>query len=152
MSFPVVADIWNTFEGAIKAQAKKLVEDIAKFQGVDHKELWDKVRPMIKVGLMDAELPETGLCPAPLGSVEGAIRQRCRAPCLIGFSACPSHINSKISSTPGDYKQVRRIFGLRENEKVAFYIDKDGNALDVNGEIQGRVKDDILYLYEVCEG
>ena len=147
--YPVVAEIWSVLQGALQIQAKKLVEDIAKFQGADPKALWAKIRPIVKIGLIDSDVPEgPTLCPYPSNNSEGAIRQRCRAPCLLGFQACPAHISTKMAVSEGNYEIVDRVIDIND---ITYYIDRSGQALDKNGEIQGRMVDDVLYVYEAQE-
>jgi hypothetical protein len=73
-------------------------KDIAKKQGADSKELWGLVKPQIRIGLLDIEIPEDipTYCSHMKGHAEhGAVRMRCRAPCVLGFPACPDHTGKR---------------------------------------------------------
>jgi hypothetical protein len=149
MQYPVIAEIWSLFEGTLSLQAKRLVEDIAKHEGADSKELWAKIRPQIRVGLLDYELPEDGpvTCSHASGMCEGgAIYLRCRAPCMIGFDACPRHTGTPRTEPRGSHEIVHRKL---DYEGVPYFIDKNGVAHDKNGRPKGHVKEDVLYLFEV---
>lgn len=147
MSLPVVAEFWTTFEAILSVQAKKLVEDIAKHQRADPKELWAKVRPQIKIKLVDIEIPDElpTQCPHLATTSEGAIRARCRAPCLLGAATCPQHIQQTLQSPAADRVQVRRVIDWHG---VAYFVDPDGVARDRNGCARGCVEDDTLMLFE----
>ena len=93
MSYPVVGEIWSALESTLLIQGKCLVEDIAKHYNSDPKTLWAKIKPQIKIEILDVELSEPSLCSHFAGNTDGAIHLRCRSPCLIGFDACSRHIN-----------------------------------------------------------
>jgi hypothetical protein len=67
-SYPIVAEIWSTFEATLMVQAKRLVEDIANHQGRDSKELWTKIKKQVRAPLFDTEFSEPTLCPHVIGS------------------------------------------------------------------------------------
>ena len=73
--YPVIAEIWSTFEGTLQIQAKRLVEDIAKNNNSDPKLLWAKIKPQIKIGLLDIELDDERptSCSHQSNVTEGAI-------------------------------------------------------------------------------
>ena len=146
-TFPVIAEIWNLFEATLQGQAKKLVDDLAKANGRDPKELWAKVKPQLRVGLLDVELPEElpCTCPFPSSTPDGAIRLRCRAPCLLGFPACPTHINKP---TPTSLTQLPVVDRILDFENKTYYVCEKGIARDKNGKPKGIVKEGSLYLWE----
>ena len=148
MSYPVVAEFYSTFESILMSNAKRLVEDIAHKQGASAttNDLWKKVKEKIKIGLMDIELPDPlpTYCSYPLGHSDGAIRTRCRAPCLLGYEACPNHIQKPITQTNND-DIVDRIYDC---DGIIYFVNEKGIALDRNGRPKGTVKDNILYLFE----
>ena len=151
MQYPVVAEIWSLFETTLSLQAKKLVEDIAKHEGADPKDLWAKIRPQIRVGLLNYDLPEDGptTCSHSSGMCEGgAIYLRCRAPCVIGFDACPRHVGTAKTETSNLNEIVHRKL---DYNGVAYFVDKHGIAHDKNGRPKGHVKDDVLYLFQQVE-
>lgn len=148
--YPVIAELWTTFEGTLQLQAKRLVEDIAKHNNSDPKALWAKIKPQIKIGLLDIglddELPTS--CSHPLGSVDGAIRLRCRAPCVIGFDACPKHIHTPLSKSQTAYETVDRVL---DYEGHSYFVDKKSIAHDRNGRPKGYVDEDgTLILFETA--
>ena len=149
-SYAVVGEIWSAFEGTLQVQAKRLVEDIAKFQNVDPKVLWAKIRPQIKVGILDVELDDelpTTCSHASASCDGGAIKTRCRAPCLLGFDACPRHVNTPKQTTPSNtYPMVDRILDYQGH---TYYVDSHKVARDRNGRPRGVVEDNVLYLFEV---
>ena len=147
MQYPVVAEIWSLFEGTLQQNAKKLVEDIARQNHADPKELWDKVRPRIKVGLLDVDLPEDlQVSCAHMGSSEGAVRTRCRAPCVLGFSACHKHVQTPLPPLT-EKEQVDRILDF---EGQPYFLTKQGLAIDKFGQVKGYVEDGALTLFEKC--
>lgn len=153
MQYPVVAEIWSLFETTLSLQAKRLVEDIAKHEGADAKALWAKIRPQIRVGLLNYETPEDGptTCSHPSGMCEGgAIYLRCRAPCVIGFDACPRHtgIPRPEAAVPEAQEIVHRKLDYKG---VAYFVDRHGIAHDKNGRPKGHVKDDVLYIFQAVE-
>ena len=148
---PVIAEIWMTFESVLQMHAKRLVEDIAKFQHADPKALWAKVRKQTRVGLLDLELPDPlpVQCAHPSGTNDGgAIKTRCRAPCLLGFDACPKHTGLPLPPA-SPLTQVHRILDYTGQ---IYFVDPDGVARDRNGRARGVVQEDVLYLFEVGEG
>lgn len=149
MSYPVVAEFYSTFESILMANAKRLVEDIAHKQGASSttNDLWKKVKEKIKIGLMDVELPEPlpTYCSHPIGHSDGAIKNRCRAPCLLGYEACPNHIQKPIPPTTDNEDSVDRIFDC---DGITYFVNDKGIALDRNGKPKGTVKENVLYLFE----
>lgn len=144
MSYPVVAECWTIFESALLVQARKLVDDIAKHQKTDAKTLWAKVKPTIRIPLLDVDLPDQSLCIHVVQRDCSPIYQRCRAPCLIGFNECTQHINSSVTEMPG-YQSVDRIV---DYEGVAYFVDESSVARDSQGVAKGMVENDTLFLFE----
>lgn len=147
-TFPVVAEIYSTFEACLQAQAKRLVEDLAGYQKEDFKTLWAKVKPQIRVGLLDSDLDDTAplYCSHPSGTSEGAVRQRCRAPVLLGFSACPRHVHTPTPESQSTLEKVDRILDYCGN---TYFVDKHGIARDKNGRPKGFVPagEEVLYVF-----
>ncbi len=155
-SFPIAQDIWFQLQTLLSNQAKRLVEDIAKKQGVESKELWGLVKPQIRIGLLDIEIPEDipTYCSHMKGHAEhGAVRMRCRAPCVLGFPACPDHTGKpdvSLGAATESLPQVRRVFDL--DHKV-YFVDDDQIARDRNGVPKGTVDaEGVLHLFEVWKG
>ncbi len=147
MSYPVIAEIYSTFEAILMANAKRLCEDIAHKQGANQTELWKIVKDKIKIGLMDVELPDPlpTYCSFPLTHSEGAVKVRCRAPCMLGFEACPEHIQKVEPHIDETQDTVKRIY---DAEGHTYFVNHDGIAVDRNGRPQGTVRDDVLYLFK----
>jgi hypothetical protein len=143
-AYPVVAEIWSTFEATLLTQAKRLTEDIAKSHGKDPKELWSKIKGQVKIGLFDVDLAEPALCSHQIHNREGAIRLRCRAPCALGFEACPQHIHTPHKEE-SKYESVKSIKDFIGN---TYYVDSKNVARDKNGKAKGVVTDEVLYLFE----
>ncbi len=154
-SYPVNAEIYSLLETVLLTQSKKLVEDIAKFQKSDSKDLWAQIRPQIRIGLVELNPEEEPplYCSAFAGNVEGAIRQRCRAPCLIGFSACPKHVNmpSRTDKPSTPLTQVQRFLDTADN--TAYFKTPKGDLIDKNGVKRGYydTKQDTYYVFEVAQ-
>lgn len=148
--YPVIAEIWSTFEGTLQIQAKRLVEDIAKNNNSDPKLLWAKIKPQIKIGLLDIDLDDElpTSCSHQSGSTEGAIRLRCRDPCVLGFDACPRHIHTPLTKTNGTYESVDRVIDF---EGYQYFVDKNKIAHDRNGRPKGYVDDGTLILFETSQ-
>jgi hypothetical protein len=144
MSFPVVGEIWNLFEATLNVQAKKLVEDIAKKQGADPKELWNIVRKQIKIAPCDIDLPDSSshLCPFYTGIPDGCVYTRCRTPCLLGFDRCPSHINKQEPKEKSE-NPVKRIIDF---ENKTYFVDENGVAYDKAENPVGTVNEDNILL------
>ena len=140
MSYPIIAEFWSAFEGTLQVHAKRLVEDIAKHQHADPKSLWAKIKPQIKISLADVDV-EPKECLHKVRT-EGAVYQRCRAPCVIGFTTCPRHANTV--DPPTTYEEVDRITDLQ----AQYFVDSNQIARDANGRPQGLVKDGVLFLFE----
>lgn len=143
MSYPVVAEIWTLFEATLQAQAKRLVEDIAKHQKQDPKELWAKIKPQIRIGLLDVDVPEKWTCIYLLGNTDTAVRTRCRAPCLLGFDACHKHIG--LTTSEPQNEKVVRVF---DHEGNIYFIDGQGIARDKNASAKGYLEEGVLYVFE----
>jgi hypothetical protein len=143
-TYPVVAEIWTLFESSLLTQAKRLTEDIAKRQGKDPKELWALIKPQVKVNLFDAEFPEPQLCKHFLGNRDGAIELRCRAPCTLGFDACPTHIHTPVTTET----KHPLVTSVKSADGKTYYKDDKGLVRDKNGKIHGIVENDVLYLFE----
>lgn len=143
-AYPVIAEIWSTFEATIMVQAKKLVEDIAAHQHRDPKELWSKIKKQIRIPLADAEVEPT-LCSHSIGSQSTAVLQLCRSPCLLGFDACPKHANqAKVTHSDTDAEPVEAIKDMDGN---TYYMDDKKIARDKYGKPKGIVKEGILCLF-----
>ena len=152
-TYPVVAEIWTLFEGTLITQAKRLVEDIAKHQKADPKALWAKIKPQIRIGLVDTELPEPLITNCSyasgslgsLGSEGGAIMMRCRAPCVLGFDTCHSHAGLSKRGMSGKHEVVDRVMDYQQK---TYFVDNRSIAHDRNGKPKGYVKEGVLYLFE----
>jgi hypothetical protein len=148
MSYPVVAEFYSMFESILMANAKRLVDDIAHKQGASttNNELWKKVKEKIKIGLMDIELPEPlpTFCSFPTGHSDGAIKTRCRAPCLLGYEACPHHIHKQLPLVDSSAESVDRIFDC---EGITYFVNEKGIVMDRNGKPKGTVREGVLYLF-----
>ena len=146
-TFPVIAEVWSIFENTLQIQAKKLVDDIAKREKADPKALWSLIKPQIRIGLLDMEIPESGtLCIHESATPEGAIKQRCRAPCLLGFDACTRHIHTPLPSmTDSAHPIVDRITDCHGH---TYFVDVRSIARDKNGKARGHMIEGILYIYE----
>ncbi len=151
----MIAEIWTLFEGSLQLQAKRLVEDIAKQQNADSKALWAKVKPQIKIRLLDSELEENSpsLCSFPIGVTEGAVRLRCRAPCLLGFSACPRHCQTAQPSPigPSNSSTGPSVDRIYDSRGCSYFVDKHGIARDRNGIARGQVDEGVLMLFEATQ-
>ena len=143
-TYPVVAEIWTLFESSLLTQARRLAEDIAKRHGKDPKELWALIKPQVKITLLDVEIGEPQLCKHFLGNRDGAIELRCRAPCALGFDACPTHIHTPIIT---DSKHPL-VISVKSATGETYYKDDKNLVRDKNGKIHGIVENDILYLFE----
>ena len=145
-TFPVVEEIWTVFEATLMIQSKKLVEDIAKKQGGDPKELWNKVRPKIKISQIECDLPDPipQLCPFYTGVTDGCIKVRCRKPCLLGFDRCPDHIH-KPHHPEKTENPVRRVLDFQNK---TYFVDEHGIAFDKMENPVGTVEDDEIKLFE----
>jgi hypothetical protein len=135
-------------------QAKVLVEDIAKHQGRDAKELWSQIKTHIRTPLFDPEFPEPTLCTFPIGSKGTAVLQRCRAPCVLGFGTCHEHASFNEESNRANdsrlgeaEKQAEVVDSIKDIEGNTYYVDTKGIARDKFGKPSGVVKDEILYLF-----
>jgi len=142
--YPIVAEIWSTFEATLLTQAKRLAEDIAKSHGKDPKELWSKIKGQVKIGLFDVDLAEPTLCSHPLHNREGAVRIRCRAPCTLGFDACPLHIHTPRR----EESKYEAVSSVKDCSGQTYYVDSKNIARDKNGKPKGIVKEEVLYLFE----
>lgn len=146
-TYPVVAEIWTTFEATLLIQAKLLVEDIAAHQGADPKELWTKIKKQIKIPLVDTEFPEPTLCSYPIGNNGSAVLQLCRAPCLLGFGTCPAHSNLPTPSIQNNTTHDP-VESIKDMNGCVYYVDKKGIARDKQGIPKGLVKEEVLYLFD----
>jgi hypothetical protein len=155
-SYTVVGEVWSMLEASLMAQARKLTEDLASYQKTDFKPLWAKVKPQIKVNLLDIDLPDppTTYCSHPLSMSEGAIKLRCRAPCMLGYNACPAHINTPLTQqgTQGTqstqstrYEKVDRVYDFYGR---TYFVDSHGIARDRNGRPKGVVKEEVFYEFQ----
>ncbi len=147
MSYPVNLEVWSAFQTTLLTQAKRLCDDVARTYSKDPKELWNSVKGNLSIGLMDIEVDEEipKYCDFPLGITDGAIRTRCRAPCMLGFSSCPTHIHKQSPPLNPDHPVVDRIL---DHCNRAYFVDSNGIARDKNGCVKGVYKEDCLYLFE----
>jgi hypothetical protein len=147
-SYPVVAEIWSSFEAAMMVQARRLAEDIAKKEGKDPKELWNLVKAQTRITLADIEFPEPTLCSYPIGLSNSAIYQRCKTPCVLGFSSCYSHAGLPVvPSVPASAVQTESVDPIKDCYGNVYYLDTKGIARDKNGKAKGCVKDGVLNIY-----
>ena len=145
MDYPVVAEIWTTFEATLMVQAKRLVEDIASHQGRDSKELWSQIKKQVRIPLFDTELNEPTLCPYSIGAEGTAVAKRCRAPCLLGFATCSAHAN-RVKTEAN--RSLEEVDSIKDVDGITYYLDKKGIARDSLGKSKGVVKEGVLYLFE----
>jgi len=148
MNYPVNGEIWRIFQQTLLISAKKLADDIAKHQGVNVSPLWERIKPQIKISIADIDIPETPvLCPYIVDKEQSIIKQRCRIPCLLGFSACPDHIHSETKDIPS-LPTVRRVIDFKG---IHYFIDERGIAMNAEGVPKGVVQkddeEDVLYLF-----
>lgn len=144
MSYPVILSCWNIFEDALRDQAKEMVKDIAKHQGVDWKDLWDKVRPTIKVPLLNADVSEQPFCTHLMEKGTSRVIERCRAPCLLGYEYCPSHLSSPTPVSRG----IDPVDRILDHEGTTYFVDSRSVAKDSSGVVKGMVEDGVLYLFQ----
>jgi hypothetical protein len=149
-TYPVISEIWTLFEATLQTQAKRLVEDIAKHQKADPKALWAKIKPQIRVGLVDIDIPDSlqTFCTYPLENSDGAVRLRCRAPCVLGFHECQRHVGLSRSTATSSYQTVDRVFD--ECEGKTYFVDANNIARDKDGRALGYVEESVLYAFEHC--
>ncbi len=154
MSFPVVGEFWTIFEQTLLHKAKQLTEDIAKREGNDPKELWKKIKPMIRVGICEAETDELPLyCSFPIGTKDTAVFKRCRAPCLLGHSACADHVHkpvrrSSVAGGAGASTPLPFVDRIIDHENKTYFVTQEGIAMDELSRVKGCVVDEVLYLFE----
>lgn len=145
MSYPVVAEFWTILESVLETQARRLVDDIAKRQNADSKDLWSKIKPRIKIGLLDINTESMPtVCSHIIGSSDGAIRLRCRAPCVLGFDSCPCHIHTPQPAPSEVYKHVNRVYS---HEGHTYFVDSNDIAYDKNGKPKGCIEEGVLCLF-----
>jgi hypothetical protein len=147
-TYPVISEIWTLFEATLQTQAKRLVEDIAKHQKADPKALWAKIKPQIRVGLVDIDIPDSlqTFCTYPLGNLDGAVRLLCRAPCILGFHECQRHVGLSRSTETTIHKSVDRVFD--ECEGQTYFVDGNNIARDKEGRASGYIEEGVLYIFE----
>jgi hypothetical protein len=145
VNYPIVAEIWSTFEATLMVQAKRLVEDIAAHQGRDSKELWSHIKKQVRIPLFDTEFPEPTLCSHIIGSQGTAVIQRCHSPCLLGFGTCPEHASFKRQATLPD--TLDPVDSIKDIDGITYYRDSAGIARDKQGKPKGIVKEGVLYLF-----
>lgn len=143
LGYPVVAEVWTTFEATMMVQARKLVEDIAAHQGRDAKELWSQIKKQIRIPLVDAEAEPT-FCSHPIPN-QTAVVQRCREPCLLGFATCPKHAHQVKTEPPDTLESVEAV---KDMDGQLYYVDSKKIARDKQGKPKGIVKEDVLYLFQ----
>ena len=153
-AYPVVAEIWSSFEAVMMVQARRLAEDIAKKEGKDPKELWNLVKTQTRITLADIEFPEPTLCSYPIGLLNSAIYQRCKTPCVLGFSSCYSHANGPLpapasasASASASVPKPESVDPIKDCHGNIYYLDTQGIARDKNGKAKGCVKDGVLNIY-----
>ncbi len=148
MSYPVIAEFYSTFEAILMANAKRLVDDIAHKQGDRSTDLWKRVKEKVKIGLMDVDLPDPlpTYCSFPTGHSDGAIKTRCRAPCLLGYDACLQHIQKPVPQI--DTNESETVDRIYDCEGTTYFVDPQGIAMDRNGRPKGIVKENVLYLFD----
>ena len=146
--FPIIAEVWQTFHTVLQIQAKRLVEDIAKENKADPKELWRLVSATLKTPLVSADLPDPipSTCPVLLSKGEGAVRLRCRAPCLLGFTTCVQHCGPGPVpvQVPAEDPAVRRYIDTSTGS--VYFISTDDIVYDINGEPRGYVTEGDVFL------
>jgi len=151
--FPIIAEVWQTFHTVLQIQAKRLVEDIAKENKADSKELWRLVSATLKTPLVGADLPDPipSTCPILLTKADGAVRLRCRAPCLLGFTTCTQHSLTSQTQDPPDPPDppVRRYIDITTGS--VYFIGTDEIVYDINGEPRGYVTEGDVFLCKEAE-
>jgi hypothetical protein len=79
-----------------------------------------------------------------LGNRDGTIELRCRAPCALGFDACPTHIHTPLITE----SKHPLVTSVKSATGQTYYKDEKGLVRDKNGKIHGIVENDVLYLFE----
>ncbi len=123
------------------------MEDIAKKQKADPKVLWAKVKPQIRVSLMDMDLPDPlpTYCSFNIGSADGSVYTRCRAACILGHTTCPQHSGKPIVQPKTSLPQVHRILDYNNQQ---YFVDDMNIVYDKTGTPVGTVQEDTLMLFE----
>lgn len=95
----VVGELWTLLESSLLAQAKQLVRDLAREEGVDAKPLWDKVKKDLTISAIELPSPvEPQFCPYQLR--DGTIAEKCLHPVLLGHTYCPLHCGRLSPNVP----------------------------------------------------
>jgi hypothetical protein len=148
MSYPVNAECWSLFEEALMSQARILVEDIAKHNRSDPKLLWAKIRPTIKIPVIEIDIPDKVLCTRTVHRDKSRMIERCRAPCLLGFEECPSHLEYEPEPSPVSDATLPDIDEVVDREGNKYFTDCTSVVRDASGAVKGWLEDDVVYLFE----
>lgn len=130
------------------AQARILVEDIAKHQRSDPKSLWAKIRPTLKIPIIEADIPEKTLCSRTIERDNSRIIERCRAPCLLGFEECPTHLDCQSEASPISDALIPRIDEIVDREGNKYFTDASSVVRDASGAVKGWLEEDVVYLFD----
>jgi hypothetical protein len=148
MSYPVNAECWTLFEAALMSQARILVEDIAKHQRSDPKSLWAKIRPVLKIPVIEVDVPEKTLCSRSVERDNSRMIERCRAPCLLGFDECPTHLEECLDrQTEDSTVTIPTIDEIVDRDGNTYFT--DGSVVrDASGTVKGWLEEDVVYFFE----
>lgn len=149
MTLELPSELYKTFQDILLQEAKRLCRDAAKVLGRPEKEVQSKVlKDMPKLSLKiidDKDQPVT--CPVFVRRAK--VFERCRHACLLGTGRCLAHQAESCIPETQDQTSLTRIQPTDCMDTPLWCNEETHNVYTSEGQIIGRYKDEVLYVYEL---
>ena len=117
---PVPSFIWDSLMATMKAQSRRLVDDIAKTLGQEPGPLWKEVsKQQFGVYLVDMNEPTNEVFQCQSYCVCGQVERPCKKPVVFGKKYCSEHLQKP---------QIRPTITLQKLRLIKYYDEETGDV------------------------
>uniref|UniRef100_A0A6C0HFB0 Uncharacterized protein n=1 Tax=viral metagenome TaxID=1070528 RepID=A0A6C0HFB0_9ZZZZ len=144
----VPSSLFESFEYALRQEAKRICRDAAKILNLPEKDVEEKVlksMPKSKLTVIkDNELSYS----CPIFMCEKGLTHRCRLPCILGTNRCYKHQTIDYIPEPlEDQVTLTRIQTTKDSLESLWCNELDGSIYNEHSECVGTYKNRKLILY-----
>jgi len=144
----IPSSLFDTFQAALKSEAKRVCRTAAKLLKKPEAEVLGIVLdPANQVALQilhDNDLPDS--CPVLLQ--HSTVLERCRIPCILGTGRCLKHQSvHQIPEFPPMVQSLTRLECTKDHPTPLWCDETTGVVYDSTGSILGTYKNDCLELF-----
>ena len=137
--------LWESLDAVLYSKGVSLAKELAKELGVSPQPLITQLNAVerTKFTIIPDDDSSTYQCQEPINS--GAITMRCRQPTLNPSKLCSHHERSS-SVVPVNLPLVQRIVTSEST-----YVAKDSIVYSLDGKQCGKIKGDILKIFDISD-